>query len=437
MKERFILAGMMQMLVVCACPATAPDLLRTNDVPVRDEISLVAFSPDGSLLGSGGYNGSAPAFRVWRTEDLAPVWNDYAELREGWLPTSISFSADNTIVGFGCSKGRPGQVVQVRPVLPVLNISTYDSGPYVANVLAISPVNSNPRVLLNAGPAGAEKRSVFYAETNVSWISAPTAFLGSAHPGWPSTYPPPTVTCLTVSPDGTTFLMGNDSGTVQRWQVEPPQLLWQTNFANHRVSAINVLSNGPPIVTLLSNTVIVGGEYHLQDVRLWQVGATNWLQTVRPDLAVFSTALTPDAKFLFTVLAVSHNIPPYNPTFYTNHVVLWRVSDGRMLVRYNEDLPEVQQVAVAPDGKTFAYGRGDGIVAIVRMPTLVTKAEIRTNQFNFEWQGGSGLYQVQQATSVTAAIWANIGSATTATNLAVPMTNPAVFFRVQSVTNAP
>ncbi len=245
------------------------------------------------------------------------------------------------------------------------------------------------------------------------------------------------VTALVFQPDGASFLMGNAVGTIQNWQVEPPQLLWQTNFPNHRVSAINVLSNGSSIVTLLSNTVVVGGEFHLQDVRLWKIGTTNWLQTIRPDLAVTATALTPDARYLFTVLAVSHNIPPYNPTFYTNHVALWRVSDGRMLVRYNEDLPEVQQVAVAPDGKTFAYGRGDGIVAIARMPTLVTKAEIRTNQFNFEWQGGSGRYQVQQATSVNAAVWANIGSATTATNLAVPMTNPAAFFRVQSLTNAP
>jgi hypothetical protein len=187
-------------------------------------------------------------------------------------------------------------------------------------------------------------------------------------------------------------------------------------------------------VTLCSNTITVGGKYTLQDIHLWQVGSTNWVQTIRPDLAVLSTALTPDGRYLFTVLQV----PEVGfPDYLTNQVTLWRVSDGRLMARYDENLPEVVQVAVSPDGKTFAYGDIFGVVTIARMPTLVTKAEIRTNQFNFEWQGGSGLYQVQQATSVNAAVWANLGAATAATNLAVPMTNPAVFFRVQSVTNAP
>jgi hypothetical protein len=71
------------------------------------------------------------------------------------------------------------------------------------------------------------------------------------------------------------------------------------------------------------------------------------------------------------------------------------------------------------------------------MPTVITKAQSRTNQLNFDWQGGSGLYQVQQTTSVTSAVWANVGSPTAATNLAVPMTNATAFFRVQSLTNGP
>ena len=67
------------------------------------------------------------------------------------------------------------------------------------------------------------------------------------------------------------------------------------------------------------------------------------------------------------------------------------------MVRYNEDLPDVVQVAVAPDGKTFAYGRGDGIVAIARMPLLIDRIIRTGNQTILQWQGGSGETTVQSA----------------------------------------
>jgi WD40 repeat protein len=416
---------MMQMLLAHACLGTPPSILLTNNSQLLGEtIVLVAYSPDGSLIAAGNCRGD-PVYRVWRTEDLATVWDFPTVLRGGRRATSVSFAADNTVVAFGCFTGRPGEVVQVRPEATVLNLGSDDTGPYVANVLAVSPLNSNPRVLLNAGPAGIEKRSISYAGTNVSSISAPTPFPGSSQPG--------NATAITIANDAGTFLLGNDSGVIQRWQVEPTQSLWQTNFPNNTISAINLLPDGRQIVTLSSNLTIINCDRFWTDLRLWQIGQTNFLLHLKPDLPFFSTALTPDGQYLLTVLR-DHR---FNVDYDTNHLAIWRVADGQLMIRYNEDLPGVQQVAVSPDGNTFAYGREDGIVAIARMPTLLAKPEKRANQLDLEWQGGSGLYQVQQTTSVTSAVWANVGSPTAATNLAVPMTNPTAFFRVQSLTNAP
>ena len=114
---------------------------------------------------------------------------------------------------------------------------------------------------------------------------------------------------------------------------------------------------------------------------------------------------------------------------------LWHVSNGSLAGSITNTGALVFDVA--KNGKYFAYGRADGSVVLARVPTMVTKAEKRANEFNLEWQGGSGLYQVQQTTGVTVAVWSNLGGPTTGTNISVPATNPAAFFRIQSLTNAP
>lgn len=56
---------------------------------------------------------------------------------------------------------------------------------------------------------------------------------------------------------------------------------------------------------------------------------------------------------------------------------------------------------------------------------------------HLEWQGGTGVYQVQQRTNLDTGAWESIAGPLTNTRLQVPATNRATFFRIQSVTNAP
>lgn len=219
------------------------------------------------------------------------------------------------------------------------------------------------------------------------------------------------VNAVTFSPDGSLLLSGGNDSTAKLLRVADGVVI--QSFP-HRlyVKCVAFSPNGRVIATGADGA----------DVRLWSTNGALLHTLGVAGSPTRAMDFSPDGKLLVTASG--------------GLVQFWRVSDGAKLVTYDPDpIGPVTAVDIAPDGKLFAYGGGDLVLA--RMPTFVTKAEERTNEFNFEWQGGSGLYQVQQTTSVTPAVWANLGPPTAATNLAVPMTNPAAFFRVQSLTNAP
>jgi WD40 repeat protein len=119
----------------------------------------------------------------------------------------------------------------------------------------------------------------------------------------------------------------------------------------------------------------------------------------------------------------------------------WRVSDGKLLLTYTTAGNGV--IAVSPDGKHFAYGTGVGAIGetntiyLARMPLFVTGASVQPNGFQLEWQGGTGLYQVEQRTNGLSGPWEAIGVPITNLNLTVPLTNGSRFFRVRDAGSPP
>jgi hypothetical protein len=149
----------------------------------------------------------------------------------------------------------------------------------------------------------------------------------------------------------------------------------------------------------------------------------HWTIERTMELGGWSLAFTPDSKILGMVSA--------------NYLRFFRVSDARLVAAYDAEPGGVTALAFSPDGRFFAYGRGDGAVVLARMPVVITNV-VRTNaQTALEWQGGSGPYQVQQTSNVATGLWEQVGGPTTNTNATVPTTNPTAFFRIRSLTNAP
>lgn len=124
----------------------------------------------------------------------------------------------------------------------------------------------------------------------------------------------------------------------------------------------------------------------------------------------------------------------------------WSVTDGKLIFTYTNVGNGV--FAVSPDGKHFAYGTGcsgsfcsipntNAAVVLARMPLFITEAAVRTNAFQLEWQGGTGLYHVEQSSDVVSSSWQVVAGPFTNTGLSVPLTNGNRFFRVRDANNAP
>lgn len=124
----------------------------------------------------------------------------------------------------------------------------------------------------------------------------------------------------------------------------------------------------------------------------------------------------------------------------------WTVTDGKLILTYTNVGNGV--FAVSPDGKHFAYGTGcsgsfcsipntNAAVVLARMPLFITEAAVRTNAFQLEWQGGTGLYHVEQSSDVVSSSWQVVAGPFTNTGLSVPLTNGNRFFRVRDANNAP
>jgi hypothetical protein len=112
----------------------------------------------------------------------------------------------------------------------------------------------------------------------------------------------------------------------------------------------------------------------------------------------------------------------------------WRVADGRLLASFGN--LSAGRLDVCSDQKHFAYSAG-GTVVLARVPLWIEQVEQANDQLNLAWRGGSGFYQVQQTTNVAASAWQDLGNPTTNMTYNVLLTDGPLFFRVQSLTNAP
>jgi len=201
------------------------------------------------------------------------------------------------------------------------------------------------------------------------------------------------------------------SGVVRVWRMSNETLIATWNQPAS-VRSLDVSPDGQLVaVGLLGNQTLLYAATNNSPLRTLATGQSDCLR------------FSPDGKLLLTVSL--------------GKLMFWRVSDGKLLKVYEDGLSEYQtQADISRDGKHFAYDR-NGTLVVARMPVLITNADVRTNALNLEWQGGSGLYQVQQTTNLSNGVWEPVAGPTNATALNVGLTNRAGFFRVQSLDPSP
>jgi len=212
---------------------------------------------------------------------------------------------------------------------------------------------------------------------------------------------------LAFSPDSQLVLSGSDDGTAQINRVADNGDL-VTSFAHPTsVSSVDFAPDGKRIATGSA------------DARIWNTNGS--LERLLPSGDTRAVRFSPDGKLLLTVADAV--------------LKFWRVSDGALLVTYDEEMNGgARCIDISRDGKMFTYGTANGTVVLARMPLQISDISRIGNQTVLKWQGGSGLYQVQVRRDFTFDSWDNLGGPTTNT-IASNNFSGMHFYRVQGLPN--
>jgi WD40 repeat protein len=228
---------------------------------------------------------------------------------------------------------------------------------------------------------------------------------------------------LSFSSDSSKLASCGSDGTAKIWRVADGSLLhvltghsfFLTNEDDVIIRTVWGVDFSPDGALLAS----IGAD---DTVRVWrvddgtQVRAINsaGCNVVNCNAVKFST----DSKLLLTV-----NGGPIN---------VWRVADGRLLTTY--PTADATCLAVASNGKYFAYGTTAGDVVLAYMP-LVVEITRQDDQIILNWTGGSGLYRIQRRNDATHGVWHNFEPPTTEMSFTNKISREPVFYRVISLPN--
>ena len=117
-----------------------------------------------------------------------------------------------------------------------------------------------------------------------------------------------------------------------------------------------------------------------------------------------------------------------------NTIRLWRIASRKAIRVYDQETQGAGPIAMAPNGRFFAYGRRDGTVAVARVPVFISHIQRQGARTIIEWEGGTGNYQVQQCTDLSNGLWENLGALTTDTSFTNQVGGAGcVFYRVQNL----
>jgi dipeptidyl aminopeptidase/acylaminoacyl peptidase len=301
----------------------APDVVW--EVAGTNSVSVVAFSPDGLQVASGG-GSQNPSVEVWDAADGTALATFPAPSRSGAFPTGIA-SLDFSPAGLLAIGGRlmstgypvPGSAADVWRLADETLVHSFSGG-------NVSFSDDGTRLL-----TGGTVREI-PSETVVAQVGG-----GGI-----------------LSPDGQTVATGDFDGELILWDVASGD-------------PIHILSNGGEVRSLAfspdSQMLASGGGGVDPDstIKLWRVSDGALLHTLfGHGIGVSSVDFSPDGAML---------ISSGTDVDYERSIRFWRTADGALL-KTLDPVSAVSSVAFSPDGATFVYGRVDGVVAVAHTPPV-------------------------------------------------------------------
>ena len=326
-------------------------------------VLTVSFSSDGTMLASGGKDGT---IRLWDMSN----WQSQATLEwHGGSVHSVAFSPDGTTLASGHGDG----TVRLWDVATGGCKVTLEANTYGVSSVAFSP---NGRTLATGDEANE------YNPSKVRLWDVDTGQLLSALAGHGTR-----ISSVAFSPDGKTLASGGYDGTVRLWARATGKLL--TTIESHRnwVTSVAFSSDGK----LLASS---GGDYRDNslwgdfNVRVWEVdtGQLVWRSQTGHRRSISSVAFWPNSHIVVSasddgtirlweggnqkaiverhwrrILSVAFS--PDGQTLasrgLSERIWLWDVSSGQqkaVLAGYTGRNNWVSSLAFSPDGQTLASG---------------------------------------------------------------------------------
>ena len=381
-----ILAAILSLSAGSAISQSTPDIVWQTNAHFAP-VTSVAFSKDAAEFASGSQDRTAKVFSV-PSGVLVQAVRTFGE----WV-LAVALSPDASLLATGGDEGgtsmwRVADGVRLWQTGPSENLIR--STVFAPDGLHLADASHDGDIVLHDARTGAG-----------------LPFYGHAD----------SVTAVAFSPDGSRLASSSLDGTARIWRVTDRTTLHvlmghSIIFTNEDDVVINPVwdVDFSPDGALLAT---VGAD---ATIRLWSVADGMEVRVINC-MSCGSVNFSADGKILFTSGGA---------------IQVWRVSDGQLLYHYTD--ANAGPLAVASDGKYFAYGRADGAVVLARVPVVVD--EVREGgQIILSWSGGSGLYRIQRRNDPTRGVWHNFGPPTTATSFTNEITREPVFYRVISLPN--